>query len=151
MAPHGKIRLKQSKTGTRVEITVSAALKAALDVASRDSPIILLNSEGKPWSSNGFSSSWRKACKRAGVVGVTFNDLRGTFVTRAAIAGATEPEIATVTGHSLRGVRAVLDSHYLHRDSALSESLTAKLETGTENANRAANCVKLQSKKSAKR
>ena len=49
------------------------------------------------------------------VVGVTFNDLRGTAVTRLAMAGCTEAEIATITGHSLRGVRAILDTHYLSR------------------------------------
>jgi integrase len=112
-APHGKIRFKQSKTGRGVEITVSTTLKAALDAAPRRSPIILLSSDGKPWTANGFSSSWRKACKRAGVTGVTFNDLRGTFVTRAAIRGATEPEIVSATGHSLNGVNAILDKHKL--------------------------------------
>lgn len=36
----------------------------------------------------------KKACKAAGVTGVTFNDLRGTAVSRLALAGATEAEIA---------------------------------------------------------
>src|SRR5262249_35563126 len=52
------------------------------------------------------------------LVGLTFHDLRGTAVTRLAIAGATEAEIATITGHSLRSVRAILDTHYLARDPA---------------------------------
>jgi hypothetical protein len=65
---------------------------------------------------------------------VTFNDLRGTAVTRLAIAECTEAEIATVTGHSLRGVRAVLDSHYLSRDQALGESAIRKLEKGQPSA-----------------
>jgi integrase len=43
-------RLKQSKTGVRVSIPVGAPLKAALDAAPRLSPVILLNSEGKPWT-----------------------------------------------------------------------------------------------------
>ena len=133
-AAHGKIRLKQSKTGIGVEITVSAVLKAALDTAPCKSPIILLSSDGKPWTANGFSSSWRKACKKAGVTGVTFNDLRGTFVTRSAIKGATEAEIASATGHTLGQVRSILDKHYLCRDPALGENLMQKLESGTENA-----------------
>jgi hypothetical protein len=37
-------------------------------------------------------------------------------------------EIATITGHSLRGVRAILDTHYLSRDPALGESAIRKLE-----------------------
>jgi hypothetical protein len=46
-------------------------------------------------------------------VGVTFNDLRGTAVTRLALVGCTEAEIASITGHSLRDVRSILDAHYL--------------------------------------
>jgi hypothetical protein len=63
---------------------------------------------------------------------VTFNDLRGTAVTRLAIAGCTEAEIATITGHSLRDVRSILDAHYLHRDPVLAENAIRKLERGTK-------------------
>ena len=131
------IRLRQSKTGIRVAIPVGAPLKAALDAAAKTkkSPLILVNSEGKPWTADGFRSSWRKACVAAGVVGVTFHDLRGTAVTRLALAGCTEAEIATITGHSLRDVRTILDSNYLHRDPALAESAIRKLEKGTKTPN----------------
>ncbi len=126
------IKLKQRKTGARVVVKVGAPLKAALDAAPKRSTIILTNSEGKPWTSDGFRASWGKACKAAGVIGVTFNDLRGTAVTRLALVGATEAEIATITGHSLRGVRAILDTHYLSRDPALGDSAITKLERGTK-------------------
>ncbi len=126
------IRLRQSKTGARVVIPVGAPLKARLDAAPKLSTIILTNSEGKPWTSDGFRASWGKACRKAGVLGVTFHDLRGTAVTRLAICKCTEAEIATITGHSLRGVRAILDSHYLNRDPALAESAISKLERGTK-------------------
>jgi integrase len=122
------IRLRQGKTGMRVSIPVGAPLKEALDAATKRCPVILTNTDGKPWTSDGFRSSWRKACLAAGVVGVTFNDLRGTAVTRLALAGCTEAEIATITGHSLRDVRSILDSHYLHRDPALADSAIRKLE-----------------------
>jgi len=129
------LRLCQRKTGARVVIRVGAPLKAALDAMPKRSTIILTNSDGKPWTSDGFRASWGKACKVAGVVGVTFHDLRGTAVTRLAIAGCTEAEIATITGHSLRGVRAILDTHYLSRDHALGESAIRKLETRTKSPN----------------
>ena len=126
------IKLRQGKTGARVVIKVGAPLKAALDAAPKRSTIILTNSDNKPWTSDGFRASWGKACKAAGVVGVTFNDLRGTAVTRLALVGATEAEIATITGHSLRGVRAILDTHYLSRDPKLGDSAITKLERGTK-------------------
>jgi integrase len=126
------IRLKQSKTGCRVVIPVGAPLKAALDCSAKRSTIILTTADGKPWTPDGFRASWRKASAKARVVGVTFNDLRGTAVTRLALAGCTEAEIATITGHSLRDVRSILDTHYLYRDAALAESAIRKLERRTE-------------------
>jgi integrase len=129
------IRLRQSKTGTRVVIPIGEPLKVKLDATLKRSTIILTNSDGKPWTSDGFRASWGKACKTVGVVGVTFNDLRGTAVTRLAVAGCTEAEIATITGHSLRGVHTILDSHYVSRDPALGESAIRKLEKGTRPPN----------------
>jgi integrase len=123
-------RLRQSKTGARVVIPVGAPLKAALDKAKKHGPIIVTSTE-RPWTPDGFRSSWRKAYKKSGIVGVTFNDLRGTAVTRLALAKCTEAEIATITGHSLRDVRSILDAHYLHRDPALAESAIRKLEKRT--------------------
>lgn len=127
-----KIRLKQGKTGMRVVVPVGAPLKAALDKVGRREGQILLNSDGKPWTADGFRSSWRKACIEAGITGVTFNDLRGTAVTRLALAECTEAEIATISGHSLRDVRSILDAHYLNRDPKLGESAIRKLETRTK-------------------
>ena len=126
------IRLRQRKTGARVVIPVGAPLKVALDEAakSKRSPTILLNSGGRPWTQDGFRASWAKASDKAGIEGLTFNDLRGTAVTRLALMGCTEAEIATLTGHSLRDVRSILDAHYLNRDQALAESAIRKLEIG---------------------
>jgi integrase len=122
------IRLRQAKTGARVMIPVGAPLKAALDATPRRSTLILTNTKGIPWTLSGFGQAWRKACADAGIVELTFHDLRGTAVTRLALAGATEAEIVTITGHSMKGAGAILDTHYLHRDPALAESAIAKLE-----------------------
>jgi integrase len=107
-------------------------LKIALDAASKikRSPTILLTLEGRPWTEDGFRASWRKACDKARIIDVTFNDLRGTAVTRLALVECTEAEIATITGHSLRDVHSILDAHYLNRDHALAESAIRKLEMG---------------------
>lgn len=126
------IRLRQSKTGVYVVIPAGRPLREVLDAEKRRSPIILLNSRGRPWSEGGFQSSFSQDVRKAGLVDLTFNDLRGTAVTRLALAGATEPEIATITGHTLKQVRSILDKHYLHRDVRLAESAIRKLEKGTE-------------------
>jgi integrase len=129
------IRLRQQKTGARVVIPVGAPLKAMLDRTVKRSTQILVNSDGQPWTPDGFRASWRKACARAGVVDLTFHDMRGTAVSRLALAGCSEMEIATLTGHSLRDVGAIMDAHYLNRDPALAESAIRKLESRTKTPN----------------
>jgi hypothetical protein len=76
----------------RVTIPVGAPLRAALDATKKVGLLILTNSDGLLWTEDGFRSSWRKACAKAGIAGITFNDLRGTAVTRLAVAGCTEAE-----------------------------------------------------------
>ncbi len=125
------IRLRQSKTGVRVTIPVGGPLRAALDAArvgaAKDGRI-LRNSAGEPWTADGFRASWGKTCKRAGIAGLTFHDLRGTAVTHLFAAQCTEAEVATITGHSLQDVQSILDANYFSRDIALARSGIAKLE-----------------------
>ncbi len=126
------IRLCQSKTGRRVIVPVGEPWRILLDRTVRRSPVILATTRGKPWTSDGFRTSWSKACAKAGVTGLTFHDLRGSAVVRLALADATVPQIATFTGHSLRDVEAILDAHYLGRDVKLAEIAVMKLETRTK-------------------
>jgi integrase len=133
------IRLRQSKTGVPIRVKIGAPLKAALDATPKVSPLILVSTTNKPWTGGGFRASWRIAQAAAGVVGVTFHDLRGTAVTRLALVGCTEAEIAAITGHSLRDVGRILDAHYLHRDPALADAAITKLEERTKIPNRSPN------------
>ncbi|MGQ3671941.1 tyrosine-type recombinase/integrase [Xanthobacter sp. TB0136] len=123
------IRLRQGKTGVRVIIPVGAPLKSLMDSTPRKSTSILTTAAGRPWTPDGFRVSWRKACAKAGITDLTFHDLRGTAVTRLALAGCTVPEIATLSGHSLKDVEAILDAHYLSRDQSMAASAILKLET----------------------
>lgn len=124
------IRLRQSKGGRRVVIPVARPLKDALDRAALDKKAvtILTTTKDTPWTSDGFRTTWGKIVTKANVTGLTFHDLRGTAVTRLALADCSEAEIATITGHSLKDVGAILDAHYLSRDSRLAESAMAKRE-----------------------
>lgn len=122
------IRLAQSKGKRRVVIPVAADLRAVLDATKRKATVICTTSRGTRWTGDGFSASFRKTVEAAGIEGLTFHDLRGTAITRLAMAGCTEAEIATITGHSLATVGAMLDRHYLSRDLGMAESAIAKLE-----------------------
>lgn len=126
------LRLRQSKTGRRIVMPAGAPLKALLDLTERRGPLVLTNTYGRPWTSDGFRTSWSKTCARAGVSGLTFHDLRGSAVVRLALAEATVPQIATFTGHSLKDVEAILDAHYLGRDIQLAEAAVLKLEARTK-------------------
>ena len=121
------IKLRQRKTGQYVPIPVADTLNAALDAAPRQSPIMLTNSAGKPWSESGFQGAWGKATMRAGIRGLTFHDLRGTAVVTLARAGCTEAEIYAITGHKPSDVRAILTAHYLPRDAEVAVNAIAKL------------------------
>lgn len=125
-----RLKVKQRKGNARIPVPVSGALKAELDAAAliKTGPIIVTNSFGRPWTSDGFRTSWGKLLAKASIDNLTFHDLRGTAVTRLAIAGATVPEIASVTGHSLGDVESILDTHYLSRDPELAKSAIRKLE-----------------------
>jgi integrase len=122
------IRVRQSKTAARVSVPVGAPLRDLLARLPRTGPLILQSSDGRPWSADGFRSSFRRACERAGIEDLHFHDLRGTAVTRMALAGCTVPQIAAVTGHSLDDVGAILDAHYLGERAGLAEQAIVKLD-----------------------
>lgn len=132
-----------AKAPIHLRFPVGAPLRAALDAArarckKENKPLpatILATERGTAWTESGFRASWRKACIKSGVTDFTFHDLRGTAVTRLAIAGATVPEIAAITGHNLKEVGSILDAHYMHRDPALGVSAIQKLERRTISPN----------------
>jgi hypothetical protein len=77
-----------------------------------------------------------KAFNRSKIV----NDIRGIAVTRLALSDCTVPQIAAITGHSLRDVQEILDTHYLGGSMELAEQAILKLDAAygsrTEAANR---------------
>jgi integrase len=81
------------------------------------------------WQPNAFRKAWGDACRRAAIRDLTFHDLRGTAVTRLAEAECSAAEIASITGHSMRDVGAILDQ-YLARTGKIALAAIAKLERG---------------------
>lgn len=125
------IRLRQSK-GKRsyIKVLAGAPLKDMLDARLKkklDAVTILTNSRGQPWTADGFRSSWDTAFKKTSLGDLHFHDLRGTAITRLALAECTVPEIAALTGHSMQTVERVLEAHYLGGKFELAENAIRKL------------------------
>ena len=126
------IRLRQSKTGARVSIPVGGPLKAVLDATPKRSPVILLSTEKKPWTEDGFRSSLaeglqegrhrRRDLQRSSRYG---GDKAGD---RRLHRGGDRD----ITGHILRDVRSILDAHYLHRDPALCRGRDQEARSGNK-------------------
>ncbi|MEM7619517.1 MAG: tyrosine-type recombinase/integrase [Pseudomonadota bacterium] len=121
------LSVTQSKTGRKVYVPCTKTLKTTLDNLPKQTVTILSNSRKKPWTTDGLRTSWHKASKKAGIKDLTFHDLRGTAVTILAEQGCTSIEIATITGHSLKHVDAILDT-YASRTKPLAKAAILKLE-----------------------
>lgn len=131
----GAVTLRQGKSGfkTKVEIPCTPALRAMLDGIERSSPMILSTKTGQPWKARYFKRQWEAACTAAGIEGLHFHDLRGTSVTMLAEAGCTTPEIAAITGHSMRTVTEILD-RYLARTRHLAEAAITRFQNAKATA-----------------
>lgn len=122
------LRLRQSKGKTRVKVLVHPVLKAILDSLPKTAVTIFTNSRGRPWTSDGFKTSFGKAQDRAGIDGVTFHDLRGTFITERRREGSTAEQIAAISGHSIAEVNSVLDKHYLAADQETGDAVILRMK-----------------------
>lgn len=143
-----RVDLVQSKTGARVSIPMAPRLAERI-AAGRErrktagyrvvSPNVVINERtGLPYNGNTFQDHFAKV-RRAAIAGkgdevppcetlktFTFADLRDTAVTWYARAGATVPEIAAITGHSLASIHSIL-KHYLALDGHLADNAVNKL------------------------
>jgi len=133
----GQISLRQSKGAQRVTVPCTQALARMLDGIERSGIVILNTKTGRPWKARYFKAQWEEASKAAGINDLHFHDLRGTAVTMLSEAGCSVPEIASITGHSLKSVYTILEK-YLSRTKSLARSAMTKFEnaSSTDFANR---------------
>jgi integrase len=133
----GWFTLRQGKGDRQVEFPATETLKAWLASIPRNNAVILTTKTGLPWKPRYFKAQWEMATKAAGITDLHFHDLRGTAITMLAEAKCTAPEIASISGHSLKTVSTILD-RYLARTRVLAGNAIARLENArsTEFANR---------------
>lgn len=114
------VKLRQQKTGKLLEVAVHRDLKRVLDEAPADE-LLLVTWRGRAVSYTHFLEVFRQISDLAGLENVQPRDLRRTACVMLAEAGATEAQIASVTGHSIETTRQILE-HYLPRTVALSRA-----------------------------
>lgn len=137
-------RARPDTPPTHITMPVKGPLKPIFDamvrrtgVANADFEIrlntkILRNSQGQPWANGGsLYGAFKAECDRLGIVDRTFHDLRRTAVVRLAIAGCTEPEIVSITRHTIKEVKTILEKHYLYLDPQIAINAMRKLENST--------------------
>lgn len=100
--------------------------RLALKRVPRHDETILTTIKGMPWTEKHFSTKFSAAKNRAGLIELHYHDLRGTAVTVLSEAGATPQEIASITGHSLKYIHAILEK-YMATTRQLNVAATKKL------------------------
>jgi integrase len=115
------ITLATGKSRHRREaiIPLYGALWKVLDGIPRRSPTVLTNSRRRPWTVDGFGSSFNKAKTDAGLADADlhFHDLRGTAATRFYTAGLGERVIAEIMGWEEEHVARII-RRYVGRSAA---------------------------------
>ena len=124
------ITLATGKSRHRREaiIPLYGALQKVLDGIPKRSTTVLTNSRRRPWTADGFGSSFNKSKIDAGLADADlhFHDLRGTAATRFYTAGLSERVIAEIMGWEEEHVSRII-RRYVGR-SAATKAIIRKLD-----------------------
>ena len=109
----------KSKHRRQAIIPLYDNLKHVLAAIPKRSTTILTNSRNRPWTLDGFGSSFNKAKINAGLTSrdLHFHDLRGTAATRFYVAGLPERVIAEIMGWEEEHVGRII-RRYVDRSAA---------------------------------
>ncbi|MCZ6587446.1 MAG: tyrosine-type recombinase/integrase [Alphaproteobacteria bacterium] len=123
------ITIRQQKTGTLVKVHCLDVLREALDEAKakRTGTVIVAGPNGQRLTEDTWREAFNIIRRKAGLEHLQARDLRRTAVVNMARAGATVPEIAANTGHSIHRTQYILE-HYLPRDAHMARAGIIKLE-----------------------
>lgn len=121
------IRLRQQKTNALLDVPVHPVLIEHFDGIARSSnSLMIVSYRGRAVKYARFNERFRRIAERAGIEGAQARDLRRTAMLRMAEAGATVPQIASVSGHSIEATQQILET-YLPRNRELAEIAITRL------------------------
>jgi integrase len=105
------IRVRQQKTGALLDVPAHPVLRDHLHALARSSTsLTIVIYRGRPVKYLQFNERFRRIAERAGV-DAQARDLRRTAMVRMAEAGATVPQIASVSGHSIEATQRILETY----------------------------------------
>lgn len=126
----GGAEFRQEKTGARVTIPINSALRAELIrqkiTPGEDRPLVQTECGGT-FDIAHFKRKFRVWRAAARLDSLTFRALRSSAMVALAEAGATAPEIASVSGHSIARTQSILDV-YIPKTSRLAENAITAFE-----------------------
>jgi hypothetical protein len=123
----GAIRLTQQKTRALLEVPLHPELAHHLDTLPRARNCLsIIAYRGRPVAYGRFNERFARITAATGIDGAQARDLRRTAMVNMALAGATAPQIASVSGHSIEATTRILET-YLPRNRALAEAAITKL------------------------
>jgi integrase len=88
----------KSRRGVRTVALPAFAIDALAAQERRSGPVVA-TADGAPLIPERAGERWRRLCGRAGLEGLRFHDLRGTYATLALAAGVPAKALADVLGH----------------------------------------------------
>jgi integrase len=122
----------KSKHRRQALIPLYDDLKNVLAAIPKRSTTILTNSKARPWTKDGFGSSFNKAKVAAGMrdANLHFHDLRGTAATRFYVAGISERAIAEIMGWEEEHIARII-RRYVGRAAATQALIQQLNKRGT--------------------
>ena len=120
--------IDQSKTGELVRVPVHKRLAEILrDAPTRSGLLVPAPWAGDEWEYRNFARAWDATMRRAGLddLGLQRRDLHRTAMVRMAEAGATDAQIAAVSGHSIEQTRRILDTYIPRRGEVAAGAIAA--------------------------
>ncbi|MFE1411903.1 tyrosine-type recombinase/integrase [Streptomyces sp. NPDC058746] len=91
---------------------------------------VFVGAKGATPRRNHFNLLWHKACRKAGIKGLHFHDLRHTGNTLAASTGASTRELMARMGHSTARAALIYQHASADRDRLIADALSGLVQKG---------------------
>lgn len=98
-------------------------------VAPDPDALVFTSRDGHPLRRTKFRIQWANACKKAGIAGLHFHDLRGSGATWAATTGATVAELMSRLGHTTPQMAMRYQHATTERDQSIADKLGALMRS----------------------